>query len=278
MNHFDKIDIRVFDKFIDKFAERYIKQRSELYGGVNEDFLSRTESVGCGFDISNLLDIIRENSVAKDPKRDEGKSPQILRDIYRSDLGELLTTYYFEEKVEENRRFLIPLKNISYRERADMPGRGFDAIGYRREGAKTNILIGEAKVSSQKKSPPAVVDENKDSIYQTHKANHDTEGLVLQRLTDYVRRLSFSPEHFIALAGVVIDMKNGNTDKYDVTYGCGLVRDYSCVDEASDFGKMKSLAEEFEPGMVDFVIFSFTEKTIDETVELFYHKVKELVR
>lgn len=25
MNHFDKIDIRVFDRFIDKFADRYIK-------------------------------------------------------------------------------------------------------------------------------------------------------------------------------------------------------------------------------------------------------------
>ncbi len=30
MNHFDKIDIRVFDRFIDKFADRYIKQRSEV--------------------------------------------------------------------------------------------------------------------------------------------------------------------------------------------------------------------------------------------------------
>ena len=41
---------------------------------------------------------------------------------------------------------------------------------------------------------------------------------------------------------------------------------------------MKTLAHEFEPGIIDFVIFSFTEKNIDETVELFYQKVKELAQ
>mgnify|MGYP001511685893 CR=1 FL=1 len=35
---------------------------------------------------------------------------------------------------------------------------------------------------------------------------------------------------------------------------------------------------QFEPGLVDFAIFSFTEKTIDETVDLFYQKVKEMVQ
>ena len=50
------------------------------------------------------------------------------------------------------------------------------------------------------------------------------------------------------------------------------------MNEAKDFGKMQSLAHEFEPGLVDFAIFSFTEKTIDETVDLFYQKVKEMVQ
>lgn len=39
MNHFDKIDIRVFDRFIDKFADRYIKQRSEVFSGINAELL-----------------------------------------------------------------------------------------------------------------------------------------------------------------------------------------------------------------------------------------------
>lgn len=278
MNYFDKIDVRVFDKFIEKFAARYIEQRTKMSSAISNESLTLAKSLDCEFDVDNLLEIIKRNSTAKDFDREAGKQPEVLKDIYRSDLGELLTTYYFEEKVEENRRFLIPLKNITYRERYDMPGRGIDAIGYRMDKSKTNILIGEAKVSAQKSNPPSVVDANKDSIYQTQKTYHDNEEIVVQRLSDYVRRLSASSEHFIAIAGVVINMTKGNTDKYEITYGCGLVRDFNCVDESKDFGKMKSLVNEFKPGNVEFVIFSFTEKTIDKTVELFYQKVKELTK
>ena len=278
MDYFDKIDVRVFDKFIEKFATRYIEQRTKMSSAISNESLTLAKSLDCEFDVDNLLEIIKRNSTAKDFDREAGKQPEVLKDIYRSDLGELLTTYYFEEKVEENRRFLIPLKNITYRERYDMPGRGIDAIGYRIDKPKTNILIGEAKVSAQKSNPPSVVDANKDSIYQTQKTYHDNEEIVVQRLSDYVRRLSASSEHFIAIAGVVINMTKGNSDKYEITYGCGLVRDFNCVDESKDFGKMKALDHEFKPGNVEFVIFSFTEKTIDETVELFYQKVKELTK
>ena len=278
MDYFDKIDVRVFDKFIEKFATRYIEQRTMMSSAISNELLALAKSLDCEFDVDNLLEIIKRNSTAKDFDREAGKQPEVLKDIYRSDLGELLTTYYFEEKVEENRRFLIPLKNITYRERYDMPGRGIDSIGYRMDKSKTNILIVEAKVSAQKSNPPSVVDANKDSIYQTQKTYHDNEEIVVQRLSDYVRRLSASSEHFIAIAGVVINMTKGNTDKYEITYGCGLVRDFNCVDESKDFGKMKSLVNEFKPGNVEFVIFSFTEKTIDETVELFYQRVKELTK
>ena len=278
MDYFDKIDVRVFDKFIEKFATRYIEQRTKMSSAISNESLTLAKSLDCEFDVDNLLEIIKRNSTAKDFDREAGKQPEVLRDIYRSDLGELLTTYYFEEKVEENRRFMIPLKNITYRERYDMPGRGIDAIGYRMDKPKTNILIGEAKVSAQKSNPPSVVDANNDSIYQTQKTYHDNEEIVVQRLSDYVRRLSASSEHFIAIAGVVINMTKGNCDKYEITYGCGLVRDFNCVDESKDFGKMKSLVNDFKPGNVEFVIFSFTEKTIDETVELFYQKVNELTK
>ena len=67
-------------------------------------------------------------------------------------------------------------------------------------------------------------------------------------------------------------------DKLKITYGCGLVRDMSCVDSSRDFGKMQTNLEEFRPGEVDFAIFTFTEKNIDEAVDLFYHKVIEITR
>ena len=96
MNHFDKIDVRVFDKFIEKFAARYIKQRSELSSAISDKTLTQAKSLGCDFDMNNLLNVIKQNSIAKDFNRESGKQPNALRDIYRSDLGELLTTYYFK--------------------------------------------------------------------------------------------------------------------------------------------------------------------------------------
>jgi hypothetical protein len=62
-----------------------------------------------------------------------------------------------------------------------------------------------------------------------------------------------------------------------VTYGCTLVRDHTCVNENSDFGKMKTNQSDFEPGKVHFSILSFSDKTIKDTVDLFYTKVQELI-
>lgn len=274
MDRFDCIDIKVFDAFIDKFAARYVAQRSY----INEDILENAERLNCGLDTKELFRIIRSNSTYIDPAREDGVTPCILRDIYRSDLGEILTTYYFEEKLPEGERFITPLKNISTRERYDMPGRGFDALGYRiNEDGTINLLISEAKVSASTASPPAVVDLLDDSIYKSQKRHHEDQPMVLQRLTEYLRHISNSV-HVAALGCLVLYMDKGKTSKYRITYGCGLVRDYSCLNMETDYGKMKTNVDEFRPGNVHFEIFSFTNKTIDETVGLFYNKVRELTK
>lgn len=274
MDSFTYNPVKVFDKFIDKFAQRYVEQRSSLDPTLTE----KLKNSDCGFDTDYLMSLIKSNSTFVDPIREKGGVPPIINDIYRSDLGEILTTYYFEEKLPEGERFIIPLKNISMRERFDMPGRGVDAIGYRlKDDKKIELLLSEAKVSEQKTSPPAVVDVAKDSIYTSQKQHHDDHPLVLQRLTEYVRHLS-TTEELTALGMIIIAMSSSQTDKYSITYGCGLVRDYTCADPDKDFGKMKSRVEEFRPGTVNFAIFAFTEKTISETVDLFYKKVRELTK
>mgnify|MGYP003608860801 FL=1 len=40
---------------------------------------------------------------------------------------------------------------------------------------------------------------------------------------------------------------------------------------------MKLNKQDFEPGKVHFSILSFSDKTIAETVELFYEKIQELI-
>lgn len=270
-----RIDIPVIDTFVKKFAEMYLEQRSQTqfdYKGINQHTLFN--NLGFGTDV--LKQIITRNASPIDKKREQGVKPAVLNDIYRSDLGELLMTYYFEEKLPEGERFVIPLKNITFRERADLPGRGLDAIGYKKiSEEKVEILLGEAKVSADKKSPPSVVDVNNDSIFKTQLKHKNEPPVVIQRLSDYARRLNTEEAEIIGFA--IVCMTYGLMDKVGVTYGCTLIRDYNCVNEATDYGKMKTNEKDFEPGKVHFSILSFKDKSIDETVDLFYKKVQELI-
>lgn len=274
MHTHQKTDITITDSFIQKFAKRYLEQRSQ----TNFDYSTLNQSSLFGnldFDTTALQKILERNAVAVDVSREKGINPSVLNDIYRSDLGELLMTYYFEEKLPEGERFIIPLKNITFRERADMPCRGLDAIGYKVTDDSIEILLGEAKVSAQKYSPPDVVDSSTDSIYKTHKKHRDHNEVVVQRLSEYAKRLG---EKDVAILGyAIVSLSNHQSEKCVITYGCTLIRDYECVDEGSDYGKMKSQAEEFEPGKVHFSLLSFKDKTINETVDLFYKKVRDLV-
>jgi len=270
-----KIDVPVIDSFVKKFAEMYLKQRSQTqfdYQKVNPRALFN--NLEFGTDI--LKQIITKNAIPIDKKREQGLQPAILNDIYRSDLGELLMTYYFEEKLPDGERFIIPIKNITFRERAELPGRGLDTIGYKIvSDEKVEILLGEAKVSAAKNTPPAIVDKTQDSIFKTHVKHKNEVPLVIQRLSDYCRRLNAKDAQILGFA--IICLQYRLNDNIDITYGCTLIRDHSCVNEAKDFGKMKSNQTDFEPGKVHFSILSFSDKTIDETVDLFYKKVQELV-
>jgi len=270
-----KIDIPVIDSFIKKFAELYLQQRSQTQfdiNSLNEQALFKN----LGFGTNALKQIITKNTIPIDKKREQGIEPNVLNDIYRSDLGELLMTYYFEEKIPDGERFIIPLKNITFRERAELPGRGLDAIGYRQIGdTQVEILLGEAKVSADKKSPPAVVDSTKDSIYNTQLSHKNETPIVVQRLSDYARRLNAKDAEILGFA--IISIEHQLTDNFSITYGCTLVRDHTCVNENFDFGKMKTNQSDFETGKVHFSILSFSDKTIKDTVDLFYKKVQELI-
>ena len=273
MGKFNHIDIEVISEFINKLASRYVELRTKLLNYPENNKV--ITSLDCGFDVTNLLKRLKKYSVAIDSKREQGAIPPIVSDIYRSDLGELLTTEYYEEILAEGSRYIIPLKNISYRERDDMPGKGIDAIGYRIIDDKIDLLAAEAKVSEQSSNPPDVVHTSKDSLYKTQLKYHNDQELLIKRVQDFMRRLG--GEHLIIMAALVASMESGDTDKYSITYGCCLVRDYTCVDFTKDYGKLKSNEDDFTNGDIHAVILSFTDKTINETVDLFYKKVQEIV-
>lgn len=264
--------INVSEKFIQKFSEMYIKQRAEVrfdYKLLDQDLLFKNH----GFTGEQLEKIITKNAVAKDLKREAGENPAIINDIYRSDLGELLLTYYFEERLPEVERFKIPKKNISNRELAGQPGRGLDAIGYREKDKKIELLIGEAKVSEHKKNPPDVVDYNRDSIYETQKKFKENKKLLISKLADHSRKLTGDDAVKVGL--VILMMEFDKSENYDLVFGCSLIRDATCIKDPEDFGKFFTQKTDFDPYQVHFCILNF-DKKISETIDLFYQKVQEI--
>lgn len=57
MPEFVQLDVKVFDKFIEKFSERYINQRSETTN-VNIDSLDSSQLSDCGFNVEKLKQVI----------------------------------------------------------------------------------------------------------------------------------------------------------------------------------------------------------------------------
>ena len=53
MPEFVQLDVKVFDKFIKKFSERYILQRSET--NVDIDSLDSSQLNDCGFNVEKHL-------------------------------------------------------------------------------------------------------------------------------------------------------------------------------------------------------------------------------
>jgi hypothetical protein len=272
-NTFVQKDIPVDALFIEKFAQMYIEQRNKCVTAI-KDISSHTLTRAIGFDTARLEAIIKKNVVAADLAREAGLTPAILNDIYRSDLGELLMTSYFEEELADGEKFIIPEKNISYRELSSLPGRGIDTIGYRISGAHVDILLGEAKVSESKDSPPQVVHQTVDSIYKTQLSRRKNKQAIIERLSDYYRRLSGT--HAIYLGAAIVHMEQDSDSLYSITFGGTLVRDHSCVKTPSDYGKMKTDEASFLRHAVHFCVLSFSDRTIQETVTAFYEKVKEL--
>lgn len=269
-----KEEVEVSDAFIEKFAKRYIQQRSECQSNLNSIPINSLID-GLPFSTDFIQKVIEKNTVFVDIAREAGGVPPALQDIYRSDLGEMLLTYYFEEKIAAPERFHIPLKNITFRELAGLPGRGLDAIGYRIINDKVELLIGEAKVSTQKKNPPAVVHDADDSIWQTQVKFKNDRSLLVQRLSDYAKRLS--AEHVAPIMAAIVSMEYSLDDTFDIVFGCALIRDHDCMKVNEDFGVFYTRQTDFDPYQLSFCILNF-DKNIGDTVDLFYKKVRALCK
>ena len=264
-------DFAVTDMSIQSLAERYLQVRTSSEDTQSAILLANNPIFTTleGFDPSVILEIIKQNAK---PQRIAKEKRRPLNDIYRSDLGELLMVNYFEKECadKDEELFIIPIKNLFDRELDNQPGRGYDVIGYRKSyDGKIILLLGEAKVSEQKKGPPDVVDVTQDSMYSNHFKSKSDIKFVEKRIANLVKKVS--AKHKTILALLLFWISTEKNDVFEIVYGCCLVRDHTCID-VGDYGKMKAEADLFLPGTVNFIIYCF-DKEIREVVDLFHSKI-----
>lgn len=265
---FDVIPIDVCDAYVTECAADYKSLLTKTEFDI-EGLDTDVRFTDTGFSTNHIKEIIKKYSL---PKRNTVDKKS---DIYRSDLGELHLLRFFEKelhsKYPEEANFVIPLKNIEHRENVDMPARGLDLIGYRVLD-KLTLLIGEAKVSDERASPPQVVNSTEDSIYKTHTKHRTETEYLLRKLSNVLRKLDF--EHAFYLSQIVFHLEENALEKIRIVYACCLLRDSECFSD-NDFGKMKTNSNEFEPNTVHFVVYCFSD-SISNLVDAFYQKVLEL--
>ena len=79
MARFNCFEIKVFDKFIDKFAERYVQQRSYVDTAVLEE----AAALNCDLNTDALISIIKSQSVFVDPARENFLQHIILKKSFQ---------------------------------------------------------------------------------------------------------------------------------------------------------------------------------------------------
>lgn len=270
-NHeFKHIPITIDDNLIDLLARKYIEFRAGKPFDLSH-LADDPRLKNLNFSTDLITDIIQKNTT---PIR--FKKP-IVRDIYRSDLGEMLMTLFFDHQenfLDPSETYVIPIKNIWDREHTDFPGRGLDLVGYKEADKKFSLLIGEAKVSAQLKNPPDVVDVNEDSIYNNQIGYVQDKKKLIRRLANYVKKLD--AESRTKLSIILFALEGNLEDLCEIVYGCCLVRDSTCCKIDDDYGKMYTQKNEFEPNSVYFIVPSFN-KSLEDTVDEFHKKVLEII-
>lgn len=227
--------------------DRYLQLRASL--AVPLEDVPLDELVG--FDASQLRDRLQTAAV---PAHHGGPW-----DIVRADFGEVVACVLLEE------RFGTQIGTIGVRDRElrDQPGRGLDMIGVETHSDPLLLVLVEAKVSDEARTPPRVVDAADDCLRNQH-LGHLTN---LVETTDKVwmaAQRSRDGETRDALFKAALLLEANHSEGLRIIAASVLVRSAAHCQDA-DFGTFRSSPEDYTPAVVRFLIFR-TPEDVESTV------------
>lgn len=259
--------MRAADVWIKTLADEYVTLRTQLaiplVNAVDEGALDIV-------DVSEIQKHLRSRTQI--PTRTRDKAGQLrATDTIRSDFGELLSYMI----LEQNYKTVIPWKPIAERESGVLTARGLDVLGF--EETDPNVLtlvIGETKVSDQKKPTPAVVDAKKDSLsksLQKHMKEHDGTSAKLWDIFRKIRDQKM--RNTIMKAFLLWDKKNWQELK---VVCCAMLVRHIDLYADSNFGLLHGSCDKLRPGNLRFLILAIPEP-VDVLVEKFRIACNELI-
>lgn len=187
-------------------------------------------------------------------------------DVVRSDFGEVLCYAVLEQLYDVK----LGYKSVRDRELIDSPGRGIDAIGIE-DGSMLTLVLGETKVSDDKKSPPGVVDTADDGLAKQHKAHLRENDQTARKLWNTARHIEDTDLRDLHMAAALL-IEEGEFDKIRII-GCSLLVRPDALCNAKDFGSFKKKPADYAPSQIRFLIVR-----LPEGVEAIVSRWHELVK
>lgn len=188
-------------------------------------------------------------------------------DVLRSDLGEVLLHYVGQEFGG----FQYGYQSIRDRELRNLPGRSLDQIGVKMavgpSGQTTiSLMLGEAKVSADKKVPPSVVDIKDDSLSKSHAKQLSDVTATAEKIWHAYRFCV--DEDTQQLFGLAVTMFEQAHPQLTVHATSALVRP-SSAGTVEDFGSYRDNPDQFDGAIVNFYILRADSDDIEAIVDDF---------
>lgn len=241
----------------------WLDRMAAIYRDLRTETIIPIEGVlfeGLEFDVGAIQRRLIETQV---PARATARLPLAVE---RSDFAEVALALAGDQL----RQYVYGYRSTRDRELVALPGRGIDQIGVARAtvGERTVVYLslGEAKLSSQARTPPGVVQYGDDTLHAQHLGHLSERDATSGKIYSAARRATDSEtQSLLFLAAHLWDGQA--SDSLVVRCTSMLVRPSTGVrDDAGDF---RTTPEDFMPGEVDFMLLRLPNADVEEVIDQF---------
>jgi hypothetical protein len=245
--------------WLESVAKEYVALRTATAAPLSEVSLE-------GIDVVSVDLVQKRLAQAVIPHR---KSSPL--DVVRSDFGEVLLYALLEGEHGTK----LGYKSIRDRELIQLAGRGIDAVGVEDcpEPGCIALVLGEAKVSDEDRSPPRVVDAANDSLREQHLGNLADRGATADKIFDQSRHVANAEVRNRLIAAALL-LEDERWDKLRIVACCALVRSTARL-APGDFGTFRATPSDYTPAAIRFLVVRLPE-SVEDTVTKWYQIVQRL--